>query len=142
MNSFKHYNRVAKFSLFGTKEKFTENGGILFLDDGIVIEEKIILLDHIDFIKMLQFDDYRDKVLKDKVSEGNNNVLNILLKDGKKADYYFQQEYRYQIREIREQLIAYYKAGKFDFDNLTLILGLENYNAIQNFKNTLSIKSY
>jgi hypothetical protein len=142
MKSFKNYIRIRKFSLFRTKEKFVEDGEIHFYDDRIVINKKIFYLDQINTIDIFQFDDYVGKMLKEVVSQGVGNVVRIHLSDGQILSSNFQQLHRYQIRDIRDQLIAYYKAGKFDFDNLTMILGLENYNAIQNFKNTLSIKSY
>lgn len=142
MKSFKNYILIRKFSLFRTKEKFVEDGEIHFYDDRIVINKKIFYLDQINTIDIFQFDDYVGKMSKDVASQGVDNVIRIHLRDRQTLISNFQQLHRYQIRDIRDQLIAYYKAGKFDFDNLTMILGLENYNAIQNFKNTLSIKSY
>ena len=142
MHSFKHYTRITKFSLFGTKERFVEDGDIIFYDDRIIIDDNMFQLDQINMIDIFQFDDYVGKMLKEVVSQGIGNVVRIHLADEQILSSNFQQLHRYQIRDIRDQLIAYYKAGKFDFDNLTMILGLENYNAIQNFKNTLSIKSY
>lgn len=142
MHSFKHYTRITKFSWFGTKERFVKDGDIIFYADRIIIGDKTFQLDQVNTIDIFQFDDYVGKMLKDVVSQGIGNVVRIYLADGQILSSNFQQLHRYQIRDIRDQLIAYYKAGKFDFDNLTMILGLENYNAIQNFKNTLSIKSY
>jgi len=62
----------------------------------------------------------------------------LTLKSGEKIISNFQLTARYQIRDIREQLIQYYLVGKLDFLNLTAILGIEDYNAIQNFKQTLA----
>ena len=142
MHSFRHYICIRKFSLFRTKEKFVENGEIIFYDDRIIIGDKTLQLDEFNTIAILRFDDYVGKILKKNVSQGIDNVVRIHLTNGQIMNINFQQQHRYEIRDTRDQLIAYYKAGKFDFDNLTLILGLENYNAIQNFKNTLTIKSY
>lgn len=142
MHSFRHYICIRKFSLFRKKEKFVENGEIIFYDDRIIIGDKTLQLDEVNTIAILRFDDYIGKILKEIVSQGIDNVVRIHLTNGQIMNSNFQQQHRYEIRDIRDQLIAYYKAGKFDFDNLTMILGLENYNAIQNFKNTLSIKSY
>jgi hypothetical protein len=124
-------------------------GNLVFNNDKIILNGTVIRLSEIENVSIPRFNDYlgkpeyRNKLDLDGVlSNGIDNKVEFLFKNGRKSKCYFQLTERYQIRDIREQLIAYYKAGKFDFDNLTIILGLENYNAIQNFKNTLSIKSY
>lgn len=146
MNTFKVYTEIEKASgLFGFLKRSAQRqliGEITFYPDKITIAGTNILISAIEKISIPHFSDYIGRTEGDKTSEGNANRIEIKYADGKTAIYYFMLERRYQLRDVVEELIAYYKAGKFDFDNLTMILGLENYNAIQNFKNTLSIKSY
>lgn len=146
MNSFKVYTEKEKASgLFGFLKRSAQRqliGEISFYPDKIAIAGNDIFISAIEKISIPYFSDYVGRTEGGKASEGNDNRIEVKYIDGNIAVYYFILERRYQLRDVIEELIAYYKAGKFDFDNLTMILGLENYNAIQNFKNTLSIKSY
>lgn len=146
MNSFKIYTEIEKASgLFGFLKRSAQRqliGEISFYPDKITIVGTDILISAIEKISIPYFSDYIGRAEGGKATEGNANRIEIKYADGKIMVYYFMLERRYQLRDVIEELIAYYKEGKFDFDNLTMILGLENYNAIQNFKNTLSIKSY
>lgn len=146
MNTFKVYTEIEKASgLFGFLKRSAQRqliGEITFYPDKITIAGTDILISAIERISIPYFSDYIGHTEGGKATEGNANRIEIKYTDGKTEVYYFMLERRYQLRDVIEELIAYYKAGKFDFDNLTMILGLENYNAIQNFKNTLSIKSY
>ena len=146
MNTFRIYIKNEKASgLFGFLKRQhlkKEVGEITFHSDKIIIDGKEFLLSSIEKVSIPYFNDYIGRTEGNKPSEGNGNVIELYESEKGKQTYYILLERRYQLRDVSSQLIAYYKAGKFDFENLTLILGLENYNAIQNFKNTLSIKSY
>lgn len=146
MNSFEVYIQKEKasglFAFLKHKPGKEKMGEIVFHSDKIILACKELLLSDLQMISIPEFNDYTGRNDMSKLSAGNNNKVELYWPEGKKEAYYVVLEKRYQLRDISEQLIAYYKAGKFDFDNLVAILGLENYNAIQNFKNTLSIKSY
>lgn len=149
MNSYKIYTKNIRFSFFRKKDESHLDGEITFLDNRILVNDNVFSIDAVKSISFPSFDDYKGKVInpaENKVSEGINNVVEILSKEGKKHVYYFQLDHRYQIRDMREQLIQYHLADKLDFNLLVNMLGLESYNAIQNFKNELpnggNIRSY
>jgi len=149
MNSYKIYTKNIRFSFFRKKDESHLDGEITFLDNRILVNDNVFSIDAVKSISFSCFDDYKGKVInpaENKVSEGINNVVEILSKEGKKHVYYFQLDHRYQIRDMREQLIQYHLADKLDFNLLVNMLGLESYNAIQNFKNELpnggNIRSY
>ena len=142
MNTFKIYEYIEKASgLFGflrRKGQKAPLGEIVFHNDKIVVAGRDILLADLQQIRIPVFHDYYGRNDRGNITQGDNNVVELLLTDGNKETYYFALVERYEIRSIKEQLIAYHKAGKFDFDNLTLVLGLEDYNAVLNFKRSLS----
>ena len=149
MNPFKIYTKNTRFSFFKKKEEYHLDGEITFLDNRILINDTVFSIDALNAITFPSFDDYKGKIINsvdNNVSDGVSNIVELHGKDGKMTIYYFQLDYRYQMRDLREQLIQYHLAGKLDFINLTNILGLESFNAIQNFKNELpnggNIKSY
>ncbi len=139
MNPFKIYTKDVRFTFFRKKEESHLNGEITFLDNRVIVNDKIFSIDAINTINFPCYDDYVGKVnaTNNKTSNGVNNKVELHCKDGKIHTYYFQLDHRYQIRDIKEQLIQYHLAGKLDFVHLTAILGLEDYNAIENFKKTL-----
>lgn len=142
MNTFKIYEYTEKaLGLFGFLRRKGQKsllGEIVFHNDKIVVTGRDILLTDLQQIRIPVFHDYYGRNDKGNISQGDNNVVELLLTNGNKEIYYFALIERYEIRSIKEQLIAYHKAGKFDFDNLTLVLGLEDYNAVLNFKNAIS----
>lgn len=146
MNSFEVYIQKEKasglFAFLKHKPGKEKMGEIVFHSDKIIMAGKELFLSDLQRISIPDFNDYTGRSDGSKPSAGNGNKVEFYWSGGKKETYYITLEKRYQLRDISEQLTSYYKAGKFDFDNLVAILGLENYNAIQNFKNTLSIKSY
>jgi hypothetical protein len=140
MHSFKIYSLNARFVFFRKKEERHLDGEITFLDNRIIVNDTIFIIDALDSIKFLSFEDYIGRIIDpvdNKISEGVDNRVELHLNNRQKITYYFELTERYQIRDIREQLIHYHLAGKLDFLNLTAILGIEDYNAIQNFKQTL-----
>lgn len=142
MKTFKIYEYTEKASgLFGflrRKGQKSPLGEIIFHNDKVVIAGKRILLAELQQIRIPVCNDYYGRNDRGSITQGDNNVIELLLANGNKETYYFALSERYEIRSIKEQLIAYYKAGKFDFDNLTLVLGLEDYNAVLNFKRSLT----
>lgn len=109
------------------------------MDNNIKINDRILNIDAVKMIHFPLFDDYAGKIINaDKVSEGVDNSVMFTLKNGEKIISNFQLTARYQMRDIREHLIHYHLAGKLDFLNLIAILGIKDYNAIQNFKHILA----
>lgn len=149
MNPFKIYTKNTRFSFFKKKEEYHLDGEITFLDNRILVNDKVFSVDALSMINFLFFDDYKGKVINPtdtKLSDGVSNIVELYGKDGQKTIFNFQLDHRYQVRDIREQLIQYHLSGKLEFTNLVNILGLESFNAIQNFKNELpnggNIRSY
>lgn len=142
MNTFKIYEYTEKASgLFGFLRRKGQKsllGEIVFHNDKIVVAGRNILLADLQQIRIPVFHDYYGRNDRGNITQGDNNVVELLLVNGNRETYFFALNERYEIRSIKEQLIAYHKAGKFDFDNLTLVLGLEDYNAVLNFKNAIS----
>ncbi|QEE51436.1 hypothetical protein FUA48_18235 [Flavobacterium alkalisoli] len=141
MNKFKIYEYKEKasglFGFFKRKSQKVPLGEIIFHNDKVLLAGREIPLDELQRISFAQFQDYAGRNDEGKVSEGNNNVVELYWSNSVKEVCCFALEKRYQLRDVKQQLIAYYKAGKLDFENLILILGLEDYNAVQNFKNSL-----
>ena len=147
MNSFKIYSTVSRFRFFRKKEEIRLVGEITFLDNRILVNDEVFSIDALEKLAFTNFDDYQGKVLTDeKLSEGLDNTIELYLKDSKRLIYNIQQQYRYQLRELRPQLVNYHNDGKLDFLNLIAILGIDGYNAIRIFKNSLpeggDVKSY
>jgi len=147
MNSFKIYIPARKFYFFQKREKGYLEGNLIFLDNNIKINDRVLNIDTVEMIHFPLFDDYAGKIINaEKVSEGVDNNVMLTLKSREKIISNFQLTARYQIRDIREQLVHYHNSGKLHFLNLIDILGIEDYNAIQIFKNSLSdggsVKSY
>ncbi|WP_417366253.1 hypothetical protein [Flavobacterium beibuense] len=142
MNTFKIYEYTEKASgLFGFLRRKGQKsllGEIVFHNDKIVVAGRDILLSDLQQIRIPVFHDYHGRNDRGNISQGNKNVVELLLANANKETYYFALNERYEIRSIKRQLITYHKAGKFDFDNLTLVLGLEDYNAVLNFKRSLT----
>lgn len=141
MNSFNIYTKSIRFIFFRKKEKGCLDGEITFLDDQIIVNDTVFAIDALENIHFSCFDDYTGRIIntaENKLSEGVGNAVELYLNENRKNIFYFQLTERYQIRNIREQLIHYHLAGKLDFLNLIAILGIEDYNAIQNFKQTLT----
>ena len=143
MNTFKIYEYKEKASgLFGFLKRKAHKvplGEIVFHNDKVLLVGKEIPLDELRKINFPLFQDYRGRNDEGKVSDGNNNVVELYWSNSVKEVYCFALEKRYQLRDVKQQLIVYYKAGKLNFENLILILGLEDYNAVQNFKNSLLV---
>ena len=146
MNTFTIYEYKEKASgLFGFLKRRQDKaplGEIVFHNDKVIAAGKVFTLPELKKISIPRFNDYAGRNDEGKHSEGNSNVVVLTFADGTKQTYCFALQRRYELRDTAQVFTAYYKAGKFDFENLVAILGLENYNAIQNFKNTLTIKSY
>jgi len=142
-------------AIYSSKQKTLRGileGDLVFNNGSITINDDEYLLDDIKKIGFTHFNDYLGKKQSDKsyyndgVSNGVENTVILTLKKGKNIECHFQQQYRYQLREIRQQLVKYHNEGKLHFLNLIDILGIEDYNAIQIFKKSLpeggEVKSY
>ncbi|MHA3788072.1 hypothetical protein ACX0HA_07670 [Flavobacterium hauense] len=127
-------------------------GSVVFNNDSITINTDEYSLENLEKISFTHFNDYLGKKQSDKsyyndgVSNGVENTVILTLKSGRTITCHFQQQYRYQLRELRPQLVYYHNEGKLHFLNLIDILGIEDYNAIQIFKKSLpeggEVKSY
>lgn len=121
----------------------TIEGDITFEGDRIIVNNKEYLVSALKKISFTCFDDYVDRMdtsrhtFNNRKSNGVDNIIELYFEDGKKLAYNFQLIKRYQLRDIREQLINYHNTGKLHFLQLIAILGIEDYNAIQNFKETI-----
>lgn len=142
-------------AIYASKQKLLQGkieGDIAFNTDFITINTDEYLLEGIEKISFTHFNDYLGKKQSDKsyyndgVSNGVENAVIVTLKNRKDISCHFQQQYRYQLREMRPVLVHYHNEGKLHFLNLIDILGIQDYNAIQIFKKSLpeggDIKSY
>lgn len=141
MNSFTIYNKGVRSLFFRKKAESHADGQITFRNEGVTVRDADYAIDTIASIHFSCFDDYSGRVInhdENKLSDGTDNAIVLNLVNGQRITCNFKLTERYQIRDLREQLIRYHLAGKLDFFNLTAILGIEDYNAIQNFKQTLA----
>lgn len=152
MNSFLTFIPIRKrfpltiFSLtsfLGKKPKRTITGEIVFEKDKITVNSVEYLLDDLSKITftdcgnhLRQGDGYFDN---NTTIEPNSkdNVIALELNNGETLRTYFQLNNRYHIRNIQAELIHYHNEGKLHFLNLIDVLGIEDYNAIQHFKQKL-----
>lgn len=128
-------------------------GNIIFEENRILIHHKVFLLSDIEKINFPCFNDYEGRKeeftnsnYNGGISQGVGNKVVLFLNDGKEIIIQFQLERRYQIREMRPELVHYHNEGKLHFLHLIDVLGIEDYNAIQIFKKSLTdggaVKSY
>jgi|GEM_PF-1085089 len=142
---------IKVLSLFAKKPKRTIDGTITFETERIIINE--VRYDLAEITK-LEFTDYKDFLRKGESFSGDKKDwpngkdvgLSLRLKEGNDVVKYLQLTHRKQMQDVRPQLVHYHNSGKLHFLNLIDILGIEDYNAIQIFKNSLSegggVKSY
>lgn len=133
-------------SFFGKKPQRTIIGEIVFEKEKIKVNGIEYLLDGLSKITftdcgnhLRQGDGYFDK---NNAIEPNakDNAIALQLNNGETIAAYLQLNNRYHIRDIQEQLIHYHNEGKLHFLNLIDVLGIEDYNAIQYFKQQLPNK--
>ncbi len=119
------------------------DGEIIFESERIIINGKefdIASLTKISFVIL----DYKGMFiggrgdLNGRKSNGVGNRI-ALYKNGTPQVYYFQLEYKGQLKNIKEQLIQYHLAGKLHFLQLIDILGISKYDEIQEFKKEIGI---
>ncbi|MDV6169837.1 hypothetical protein R1T16_15475 [Flavobacterium sp. DG1-102-2] len=141
MNSFRIYNKGVRSFFFRKRVESHADGNITFSTESITVKDETFTIDTVNTIYFSSFDDFNGRMInhaENKLSDGVNNKVELHLSSGQKITCNFQLTQRYQIRDLREQLIHYHLAGKLDFLNLTAILGIEEYNAIKNFRQTLA----
>ncbi|MNK07747.1 hypothetical protein D3C87_256650 [compost metagenome] len=134
---------VKIISFFIKKRERAITGEIIFEKDKITVNgvkyllydlNKIIFSDCSNLLR--KGDGYFDKNT-DIEPNSKDNVITLELNNGETLRTYFQLNTRYHIRNIQEELIHYHNESKVHFLNLIDILGIEDYNAIQHFKQKL-----
>ena len=70
------------------------------------------------------------------LSNGVENVLRIIMENETIA-IYFEQNVKNEIKIAEKQLVNYYKTGKIHWLHLIDILGINDYDEIQQFKSTI-----
>jgi hypothetical protein len=135
LNSFfsKKPQRIITGEIVFEKDKITINGSEYLIDD----LSKITFTDCGNHLR--RGDGYFDKNL-DVEPNSKDNVVSLELNNRENLRVYFQLNNRYHIRNIQEELIHYHNEGKLHFLNLIDVLGIEDYNAIQHFKQQLPNK--
>ncbi len=142
--------RVFAF-FFVKKPKRTIAGDIIFDKEIITINGNEYTLGSIEKIEFTDLGNYLRKnetFIGDKQSWPNGKDIRVIMDvaSGENLIIHFQLNHRHQMQDIRPQLVHYHNEGKLHFLNLIDILGIEDYNAIQIFKNSLpeggSVKSY
>ena len=145
---FKIFRSSRKKPLLGRME-----GNIVFSANDITVNNRVYTLTDIEKISFPCFDDYegrkedfRDTNYNGRISQGVDNKVILSLKNGQEVVVQFQLERRYEIREMRPELVHYHNEGKIHFLHLIDVLGIVDYNAIQIFKKSLTdggaVKSY
>lgn len=134
---------IIKFFTFSTQAKFHGefDGTLGFYHDKIVIRETEYPIDSIRKVE-LDVIDYAGKgsfvvTLDPDLSNGTDNYLVLILKTQERVQVYFQLQSKLHFRQERETLINYHKHQKISFLRLIDLLGINKYEAIQDFKKTL-----
>ncbi len=130
------------------KEKPTGflSGQLIFKDYEIVIGNETYKLNEISKITII-CEDYEDLYISalmntphPKYSAGVSNYFEIKLKNGESKRVKFKQNYENEIiKKNKEKLISYHKQGVIPFLTLIQLLGIEDYNEIQDFKKQLKV---
>lgn len=135
------------FKFFGISKYKTLKGifdkDLVFENDKIIIGAEIYLIADIkkielnseDFVGALRY--YNQSDFNGALSNGEKNILKLKLNNDDILEFNFQQNDKYEMQNIREQLIIYYTKGKFNFLNLIDALKITDYDEIQKFKQTL-----
>ncbi|RWX02521.1 hypothetical protein [Flavobacterium cerinum] len=133
-------------SFFTKKPQRTITGGIVFEKEKITVNSIEYLLDDLSKITFTdcgnhfrQGDGYFNKN-SGVEPNSKDNLLSLELNNKETLRVYFQLNNRYHIRNIQDELIHYHNEGKLHFLNLIDVLGIEDYNAIQHFKQQLPNK--
>ena len=134
------------FSSLNEKEKLkgTLKGEIILNDQEVIIGSEHFKLKEIKNMSII-FDDYENKYEQHlmgtyypSISSGISNFFEIKLKNGDRKKVQFQQKYENEIiKKNKEKLIFYHKQGMISFLNLIQLLGIDDYDEIQNFKKQL-----
>jgi len=134
------------FSSLNEKEKLkgTLKGEIILNDQEVIIGSEHFKLKEIKNMSII-FDDYENKYEQHlmgtyypSISSGISNFFEIKLKNGDSKKVQFQQKYENEIiKKNKEKLIFYHKQGMISFLNLIQLLGIDDYDEIQNFKNKI-----
>ncbi len=128
------FSKIGKFVTL----KGELNSELEFLFNSVKINEREILLEKVQKIEINAFDFKgayaSSKNLDGTFSNGVNNTIKIYLIDGTKTEVFFQQIIENQIRNEKQNLINYCNQGKLHYLNLLEMLGINNYEEIQNFK--------
>lgn len=119
--------------------ELTEN--LEFNIDGITINNKKIQLTEIKRIELSTYD-FKGRIiayrgnLNGTKSIGTRNELIIIFNNNQVKKINFQQLYKNQISNDKEQLINYCNQGKMNYINLLDNLSITDYKEIQIFKKT------
>ena len=135
------------FKFFGLSKykplKGIFNKDLVFENDKIMIGADIYLIADIkkielnseDYVGALRY--YNKSDFNGALSNGEKNILKLKLNNGDILEFNFQQNDKYEMQNIREQLIIYHTKGKLHFLNLINTLKITDYDEIQTFKKTL-----
>lgn len=122
------------------KVKGTFQGVLEFQIDKIIINEKVYLIDELQFI-VFDVTDYIGKVnigtipVDPRMSNGTGNWVELIKDNGNKIKTFFQLEYENQfVSENKENLISYCKKDKISFGRLIDILGNSQKATIEKLK--------
>jgi hypothetical protein len=74
------------------------------------------------------------------LSNGVDNNFTMILNDGQSVTVNFVQNIKFEIKSAQEQLISYHSRGKLHFLNLIEVLGITDYEEIQEFKKSINQK--
>ncbi|HEX9150580.1 MAG TPA: hypothetical protein VF842_00760 [Flavobacterium sp.] len=116
------------------------DGFIAFNVDEIIVDKCVFKLDEISKIEISNEDYYGKRIGSSKgnfnsnVSNGVDNKLSIVLKNGEKKIYYYELYNSSDLQKVRNELINYNLKDKLDFENLSYVLGEKNSSEIAEFK--------
>lgn len=118
-------------------------GKLTFWEDGIQVDEDYFKLSQISKLDFNIAYDIRGMFVNlneftPRLSNGLNNVMTLELKNGQKIKCNFLQTESERLRHFKEVLTHYHKNGILGWLALIDILGIEDYNKIQDFKKKLS----
>ena len=118
-------------------------GKITFEKDSIRISGQNIPISDIEKIE-LEVGDYLDRKeynglgeFNPTLSTGTENICHLKLKDGTEKEVYFQIKQKDDFKKLRQELIEYHKSSKISWLKLIELLGIDEYEEIQEFKKTL-----
>lgn len=118
-------------------------GELILNEKEIIIDKEILNIENIKNLKITNDDfydfvaPYKRNIILGRKSNGVNNEIKILLKNGKEYVINYQQDNNHDMQNSKELLKHYYSKGIIEIENLLYVLGIVDDTEKKEFIKTL-----